>query len=153
CDAIFRSQYGFLFIQTILIAFSPRAEGTAAEVELIFNNTSPVPLPSSDDVVETLVTAVTNPNSTLMDQFNLTLIADSIRVITTTTASPSTTTTNFSAIATSTASKQNENATSRATISPPPPRSTDAVILLQATLVVQFEPALENRDSPQFQEL
>ncbi|KAG9347803.1 hypothetical protein JZ751_003818, partial [Albula glossodonta] len=156
CDAIFRSQYGFLFIQTILIAFSPRAEGTAAEVELIFNNTSPVPLPSSDDVVETLVTAVTNSNSTLMDQFNLTLIADSIRVITApTTASPTTTTAHVPTTAASTARKQSEKPTSRATASPPPPppQTPDPIIILEATLVVPFVTAFQDRDSPAFQEL
>ncbi|KAI1888958.1 hypothetical protein AGOR_G00174110 [Albula goreensis] len=160
CDAIFSGQYGFLFIRTVLIAFSPRAEGTAAEVELIFNNTSPVPLPSSDNVVETLVTAVTNPNSTLMDQFNLTVIADSIRVITPTTASPATTTAHVPTTAASTAGKQSEKPTSRATASPPPPppppppsQTPDPIIILEATLVVPFVIAFQDRDSPAFQEL
>lgn len=54
--------------------------GTDVEVRLIFNETSSEPLPSTEDVAETLVTAVTSPNSTVITQFNLTLVAASIRV-------------------------------------------------------------------------
>ncbi|KAJ8385806.1 hypothetical protein AAFF_G00181620 [Aldrovandia affinis] len=81
CDAVYRRQFGFLFIRTVVIAFSSRLEGTAVEVELIFNETSSEPLPSNEDVVETLVTAVSSPNSTLINEFNLTLVTDSISVL------------------------------------------------------------------------
>lgn len=60
---------------------SRREEGTAVEVALIFNGTSSETLPSTDDVAETLIRAVTDPNSTLTTQFNVTVVVDSIRVL------------------------------------------------------------------------
>ncbi|KAG9347805.1 hypothetical protein JZ751_003820 [Albula glossodonta] len=56
-------------------------EGTDVQVQLIFNETTSEPLPSNEDVVETLKTEVNNPNSTLMNDFNLTVVADSIKLI------------------------------------------------------------------------
>ncbi|KAG5830154.1 hypothetical protein ANANG_G00316380 [Anguilla anguilla] len=84
-DAIFSSQYGLLFERTEVRSFSRREEGTAVEVALIFNGTSSETLPSTDDVAETLIRAVTDPDSTLTTQFNVTVAVDSIRVLTTTT--------------------------------------------------------------------
>ncbi|KAJ8403321.1 hypothetical protein AAFF_G00355380 [Aldrovandia affinis] len=55
-------------------------EGADVEVELIFNETSSEPIPSNEDVAETLETAVTSPNSTLINDFNLTIVADTIRI-------------------------------------------------------------------------
>ncbi|KAI1888959.1 hypothetical protein AGOR_G00174120 [Albula goreensis] len=84
CDTIYRTRYGILFIRTVVIAFFPvivRMEGTDVQVQLIFNETSSEPLPSDEDVVETLKTEVNNPNSTLMNDFNLTVVADSIQLI------------------------------------------------------------------------
>ncbi|XP_064190116.1 mucin-2-like [Anguilla rostrata] len=85
CDIIFYRRYGLLFERTEVRSFSRREEGTAVEVALIFNGTSSETLPSTDDVAETLIRAVTDPDSTLTTQFNVTVVVDSIRVLTTTT--------------------------------------------------------------------
>ncbi|XP_035269240.1 uncharacterized protein LOC118225234 [Anguilla anguilla] len=85
CDIIFYRRYGLLFERTEVRSFSRREEGTAVEVALIFNGTSSETLPSTDDVAETLIRAVTDPDSTLTTPFNVTVVVDSIRVLTTTT--------------------------------------------------------------------
>ncbi|KAG5850999.1 hypothetical protein ANANG_G00088360 [Anguilla anguilla] len=87
-DVIFSSRYGLLFERTEVRSFSRREEGTAVEVALIFNGTSSETLPSTDDVAETLIRAVTDPDSTLTTRFNVTLIVDSIRVLTPTSTTP-----------------------------------------------------------------
>lgn len=65
----------------IFVRQSPSPNGTLVRAALIFNESSPEPLPSSADVAETLVTAVTDTNSTLSSDFNLTVIVESISVI------------------------------------------------------------------------
>ena len=49
-------------------------DNTEVEVGLVFNDTSEVP--SSDDIVKTLVDAVNSPNNT----FNISVVPGSIRV-------------------------------------------------------------------------
>ncbi|XP_062373298.1 mucin-5AC-like [Sardina pilchardus] len=67
CDVIYRARYGALFVQTIVIAFRlstrNRMDNVETDVELVFNAESTEPLPQSDDVVDTLVAAVEDPNS------------------------------------------------------------------------------------------
>ncbi|XP_041926718.1 uncharacterized protein LOC121690302 [Alosa sapidissima] len=79
-DVIYSEKYGILFVRTIVIAFRRstrnRMDEVETDIELVFNEDSTEPLPQSSDVVNTLVTAMTSPNS----GFNLTVLADSIRV-------------------------------------------------------------------------
>ncbi|XP_064176118.1 mucin-2-like [Anguilla rostrata] len=133
-DVIFSSRYGLLFERTEVRSFSRREEGTAVEVALIFNGTSSETLPSTDDVAETLIRAVTDPDSTLTTQFNVTVVVDSIRVLTPTPTTPEVPVTG----------------------SPLPAATTTVptqVLILQATLEVPFVPALENSQSTEYQEL
>lgn len=51
-------------------------ENVETDIELVFNEDSTEPLPENTDVVQTLVTAVSNPNS----GFNLTVDSESIVV-------------------------------------------------------------------------
>lgn len=52
-------------------------QNVEAELELVFNETSSAPLPSSTEIVGTLKEAVTTSNS----GFNLTVVASSISVV------------------------------------------------------------------------
>ncbi|XP_064176119.1 mucin-2-like, partial [Anguilla rostrata] len=128
CDVIFSIRYGILFERTEVRSFSRREEGTAVEVALIFNGTSSETLPSTDDVAETLIRAVTDPDSTLTTQFNVTVVVDSIRVLTPTPTTPEVPITGSPTVPTQ-------------------------VLILQATLEVPFVPALENSQSTEYQEL
>ncbi|XP_059906352.1 uncharacterized protein LOC132456141 isoform X2 [Gadus macrocephalus] len=62
CDGIFLETYGFIFITTNVLGFSPSTNGnTTIEVELVFNNkASPEVTFSKADVLETMTTAATN---------------------------------------------------------------------------------------------
>ncbi|KAG5830076.1 hypothetical protein ANANG_G00318090, partial [Anguilla anguilla] len=132
-DVIFSIRYGILFERTEVRSFSRREEGTAVEVALIFNRTSSETLPSTDNVAETLIRAVTDPDSTLTTQFNVTVVVDSIRVLTPTPTTPEVPPGSPLPAATTTVPTQ--------------------VLILQATLEVPFVPALENSQSTEYQEL
>ncbi|KAM9836696.1 uncharacterized protein ACBR49_019132 isoform 2-T2 [Aulostomus maculatus] len=91
-DIIYRAEFDVLFVKSFIISFRAAASrarmpSTEAEVGLEFNDTvSPDEIPDSETVAETLVEAVNNPNNT----FNLSIEADSIRVIDRDTSTPTT---------------------------------------------------------------
>ncbi|XP_049328477.1 uncharacterized protein LOC111197087 isoform X27 [Astyanax mexicanus] len=65
-DLVYKAQYGALFIMTKVKGFRPgatRATDIETDLELIFNENSTKPLPSSTDVVSTLKEAISNPSS------------------------------------------------------------------------------------------
>ncbi|KAM8882668.1 uncharacterized protein ACB058_002351 [Synchiropus picturatus] len=87
-DFIFRTSSPGVYIRTVVTAFRPAAGGatravnTEAQVEVVFNNSAPASaIPTSDMVREAFVEAVTNSNNT----FNLSVDAESIRIVNKTT--------------------------------------------------------------------
>ncbi|XP_062393400.1 mucin-2-like isoform X2 [Sardina pilchardus] len=80
CDAIYRTQYGTLFVRTIVVAFRQssrnRVDDVETDVELVFNENSTESLPESADIVNTLKEAVSDPAS----NYTLPVNVDSIKV-------------------------------------------------------------------------
>ncbi|XP_047440120.1 mucin-5AC-like [Mugil cephalus] len=94
CDIIYLARFGRIFRRTFIIVFRPalaltRMENTVAEVGIEFNrNTTTAEIPPASDVVQTLVDAVNNPNSTL----NITIQANTIQLVDTNATTNATTT-------------------------------------------------------------
>ncbi|XP_029382060.1 mucin-5AC-like [Echeneis naucrates] len=112
CDPIYARRFGQIFVRTFVVIFRRatarfRADNTEAEVGIEFNRTTAASgIPDSASVAQTLVDAVNNPNIT--NEFNLTVQADSIRVVgenttNTTTAVPNMNTTAAATTITTTA--------------------------------------------------
>ncbi|XP_076156757.1 uncharacterized protein LOC143139841 isoform X2 [Alosa pseudoharengus] len=79
CDLIYRLRYQSRFLRTVVTAFRlsrNRMDNVETDVDLVFNDTSPEPLPESSDVVETLANALNDSTS----GFNLTVVPGSISV-------------------------------------------------------------------------
>ncbi|KAG5265597.1 hypothetical protein AALO_G00244240 [Alosa alosa] len=79
CDLIYRLRYESRFLRTVVTAFRlsrNRMDNVETDVDLVFNDTSPEPLPESSDVVETLANALNDSTS----GFNLTVVPGSISV-------------------------------------------------------------------------
>ncbi|XP_062388085.1 uncharacterized protein LOC134076815 [Sardina pilchardus] len=80
CDAIYRTQYGTLFVRTIVVAFRQssrnRVDDVETDVELVFNENSTESVPESADIVNTLKEAVSDPAS----NYTLPVDVDSIKV-------------------------------------------------------------------------
>ncbi|XP_048092651.1 cell wall protein DAN4-like [Alosa alosa] len=84
CDFIYRRRFGFLFVRTIVRAFRLatryRADTIESEVEtdidVVFNETSIEPLPTSSVVIEALAIAINDLNS----GFNISVVPGSIFV-------------------------------------------------------------------------
>ncbi|XP_059899663.1 mucin-2-like [Gadus macrocephalus] len=94
CNAIYRAEYGFLFIRVIVIGFRPaggrRMANTETLLELVFNNTAPSEsIPPAEEVANVLRNATVN-NSTDSLQFDATTIVVERVVTTTTTIAPTT---------------------------------------------------------------
>ncbi|CAL8237449.1 unnamed protein product [Arctogadus glacialis] len=94
CNAIYRAEYGFLFIRVVVIAFRPaggrRMANTETLLELVFNNTAPSEsIPPAEEVANVLRNATVN-NSTDSLQFDATTIVVERVVTTTTTIAPTT---------------------------------------------------------------
>ncbi|XP_041840523.1 integumentary mucin C.1-like [Melanotaenia boesemani] len=112
-DIIYRARYGLLFIRSFVIAFRPavartRSDNTEAEVGVEFNKTaSAAEIPTTEQVQETLVQAVTNVST----NFNITFESDSIQVIRT----PFTNSTTAAPISNSTATANDTTATAATT--------------------------------------
>ncbi|KAG5277683.1 hypothetical protein AALO_G00090220 [Alosa alosa] len=67
CDAIYRTQYGTLFVRTIVVAFRPSSRNRVDDVETV---------PDSADIANTLKEAVSDPTS----NYTLPVNVDSIMV-------------------------------------------------------------------------
>ncbi|CAL8373118.1 unnamed protein product [Boreogadus saida] len=94
CNAIYRAEYGFLFIRVIVIRFRPaggrRMANTETLLELVFNNTAPSEsIPPAEEVANVLRNAPVD-NSTDSLQFDATTIVVERVVTTTTTIAPTT---------------------------------------------------------------
>ncbi|XP_047440104.1 mucin-5AC-like [Mugil cephalus] len=140
CDIIYFVRYGAIFRRTFIIAFrSTQMQNTVAEVGIEFNpNSTSAEIPPAADVAQTLVDAVNNPNSTL----NITIQANTVRVVETTALNTTAATTTPNATTTTAP-------TTRATTTEAPP----PVVAIQATLVEVFVPELSDRNSQQFRAL
>ncbi|KAL0970518.1 hypothetical protein UPYG_G00243150 [Umbra pygmaea] len=68
-DVIYRTKYGTIFIRTIVLAFTPISRsraannGTQAQVELVFNYTTPDAIPKIVEIRDVLKAAVLNASS------------------------------------------------------------------------------------------
>ncbi|XP_036377681.1 protein DSE2-like [Megalops cyprinoides] len=126
--------------------------GTDVEVQLVFNETSSEPQPSNEDVVQTLVSAVSN--TTMMNEFNLTIDASSIRVIINTSTANLTT----AAAAASTTAVITTSTVKPATAAPTTTPATSTTSTAAPTSIVQIEftsretfvPELSNQSSEAF---
>ncbi|XP_048092652.1 uncharacterized threonine-rich GPI-anchored glycoprotein PJ4664.02-like [Alosa alosa] len=80
CDVIYRQRFGFLFVRTIVRAFRLatryRVDNVETDIDVVFNENSIEPLPTSSAVVEALATAVNDSNL----GFNLFVVPGSIFV-------------------------------------------------------------------------
>ncbi|XP_041926141.1 location of vulva defective 1-like [Alosa sapidissima] len=78
CDVIYRQRFGFLFVRTIVRAFRLatryRVDNVETDIDVVFNENSIEPLPTSSAVVEALATAVNDSNL----GFNLFVVPGSI---------------------------------------------------------------------------
>ncbi|XP_041960242.1 prostasin-like isoform X1 [Alosa sapidissima] len=78
CDAVYRTQYGTLFVRTIVVAFWQSSRNRMEMgIELVFNEYSIESVPDRMDIVNTLKEAVSDPAS----NYTLPVDVDSIRVI------------------------------------------------------------------------
>ncbi|XP_034533093.1 uncharacterized protein LOC117807800 [Notolabrus celidotus] len=83
CDVIYRRQFGFLFLRTIVVRFRraarrTRMDNTAVDVKLEFNNSATQEqIPTGEVAAQTLKEALSSPNNT----FNVTIDPDTIVVI------------------------------------------------------------------------
>ncbi|XP_076134677.1 uncharacterized protein LOC143117084 [Alosa pseudoharengus] len=81
CDAVYQTQYGTLFVRTIVVAFRQssrnRMDSVEMGIELVFNEDSIESVPDRMDIVNTLKEAVSDPAS----NYTLPVNVDSIRVI------------------------------------------------------------------------
>nr|XP_055068285.1 uncharacterized protein LOC129449942 [Misgurnus anguillicaudatus] len=81
CEPVYRSKYGSLFVRIIVVSFrgvvrTRMAQNVEAEIQVVFNETSPQTIPSDTEVAEDLKAAAANATF----QQNLPIYLNSITV-------------------------------------------------------------------------
>ncbi|KAJ7983495.1 hypothetical protein DPEC_G00377630, partial [Dallia pectoralis] len=144
-DIIYKTKYGSIFIRTIVIAFrsvsTTRSLDTQAEVQLVFNDTQPVPPPT--EIGDTLRTFLNTTNGTLG---NITVVQNTINVTVITGIATGNATTNTTAppvitfpIDTTTTSASTPTATTTSTTTTTATTTSTTASVPLSTVVVVFK--------------
>ncbi|KAL0970718.1 hypothetical protein UPYG_G00246320 [Umbra pygmaea] len=156
-DVIYRTKYGTIFIRTIVLAFTPisrsraAGDGTQAQVELVFNYTTPEPVPDIVEIRDVLKDAVLNASSgsalanLSVDALSVVVMVPALNISTNLTANVITTTLIPS---TTTATKTTATTTTTTTTATAVALTTVTVVF--RSLQIPFTPDLLNPSNQAF---